>query len=290
MSDKLIGLKKLVSGLPVPASYYEGISAENVGLPENIVFFQRHNFRLPKTVSYHHRFMLIVSLEGSGEICVDEDVMEIQAGRGILVLPHQSHYFMRLNEQYHWLFVTFEGPENAYNRLRNLDFDISNIADDLQRIISISKENMSKTEQIHVVLSLALSLNRLELENSNRLGTRKEVTGRTGMIGKVIAHIHENLDRVIEADELAGLVGLSASHLQRTFRNCTGTSLGQFIRNARLNLAQRLMTLTNLTISEIVYKCGYESIPSFSNAFRKHTGLSPKVYKVKSRSLLIASK
>ena len=50
--------------------------------------------------------------------------------------------------------------------------------------------------------------------------------------------------------------------------------------SARIEAAKLLMTDTDLPISEIGERCGYESVVHFSRQFKKITGVSPSAYRM----------
>lgn len=58
------------------------------------------------------------------------------------------------------------------------------------------------------------------------------------------------------------------------------TNYSVFINYYRINEAKRLMYETNnLNLNEVSYTCGFNSRTTFYNAFKKHTGMSPKQFK-----------
>jgi AraC family transcriptional regulator len=88
--------------------------------------------------------------------------------------------------------------------------------------------------------------------------------------------------RVLSADtpfptvaELAADCGMSSRHFSRVFRDSTGYTVGAFVTQRRIEAAKAALANRSATIKQIAYHCGFQSIPAFSAAFRRETGLAP---------------
>ncbi|MED5619924.1 helix-turn-helix transcriptional regulator [Ideonella sp. BN130291] len=75
-------------------------------------------------------------------------------------------------------------------------------------------------------------------------------------------------------ETLAQAFHLSASSLQRRLSE-EGTSASRCVRDVRLESAMALLQGTNLQVSEIAARCGYDSHSRFTAAFRKRFGYAP---------------
>ncbi len=95
---------------------------------------------------------------------------------------------------------------------------------------------------------------------------------------------------IIESDpscsirDLALKVSLSPAHLQRLFKQHTGTQLGSVVAERRLQKAAGLLTLSNLSIKEIAYAVGYRHHSSFVRAFQRRFAQAPKHYRGRAES------
>lgn len=57
------------------------------------------------------------------------------------------------------------------------------------------------------------------------------------------------------------------------------TSLYAYLREYRLQTAQKLLTETDASIAEIAHRVGYENPNKFSSAFRQIFGMTPTEYR-----------
>lgn len=109
-----------------------------------------------------------------------------------------------------------------------------------------------------------------------------------GTLDRVLLFIHKNIDDDSQCiDKLAAISGYSKFHFQRMFKNYTGQTLANYLRQARLNKAKFLLSFTNETISNIAYNSGFSHIESFSRAFNKEFELSPSAFRDKSKKEII---
>ncbi|SHJ10963.1 helix-turn-helix transcriptional regulator [Aquimarina spongiae] len=75
--------------------------------------------------------------------------------------------------------------------------------------------------------------------------------------------------------------GLSPAKLQEGFKFMFNRTVSDFIRNVRLEQAEKLIRTTDLTISEVTYSVGLTSRSYFCKIFKKRYNYSPKEYKIK---------
>ncbi len=72
---------------------------------------------------------------------------------------------------------------------------------------------------------------------------------------------------------------LSANELRNLLKDELDTTFKNYLKKIRLTEVKRLLKESDLTISEIAYKCGFNDIPYFNRVFKAETGKNPKDYK-----------
>lgn len=85
-------------------------------------------------------------------------------------------------------------------------------------------------------------------------------------------------DPDFNVEALASDVGISRVQLHRKVKEIMGITVGDFIRNLRLQQAAHLLEQGDLNISQITYAVGLTNPTHFSAAFKKYFGVAPKVY------------
>ncbi|MFO7826423.1 MAG: AraC family transcriptional regulator [Cyclobacterium sp.] len=99
---------------------------------------------------------------------------------------------------------------------------------------------------------------------------------KLSFLGKADRAILEHLEEEdFSVNHLADAVCLSRSQVHRKIKTMTGYSASIYIRMIRLKKAKELLTIEELTISEIAYRVGFKSPAYFSQIFKKTFGKSP---------------
>jgi AraC family transcriptional regulator len=76
--------------------------------------------------------------------------------------------------------------------------------------------------------------------------------------------------------EIAAACGLSPRYLAHAFLQTTGRTLSEHMQAVRLETAKKLITASNLTIKQVAIELGFPSLCSFSLAFKRAVGVSPR--------------
>jgi AraC family transcriptional regulator len=130
-----------------------------------------------------------------------------------------------------------------------------------------------------------LAAHRRERARSDRLdairqATRLELYRR---IQRAREFARASLDKRLELKDLAGVACMSPAHFLRTFRRGFGVTPHAFLTRERLNAASRLLETTGSPVTDICFAVGFESLGSFSWAFRRRFGLSPMAWREAAR-------
>src|SRR5437899_10250909 len=80
-------------------------------------------------------------------------------------------------------------------------------------------------------------------------------------------------------DSMAQAAHLSKFHFARAFTKAYGETPRTYLTRRRIERAKDLLRAANLTITEICFLVGFESVGSFSSRFRALVGISPTEYR-----------
>ena len=98
---------------------------------------------------------------------------------------------------------------------------------------------------------------------------------RLAPIAKALRWIRENYKDPFQVEDLAALVGMSASAFHRNFQAVAGTTPIQFQKKIRLQEARLLLAANPQDIANIGYLVGYDSPSQFSREYHRHFGAPP---------------
>lgn len=95
----------------------------------------------------------------------------------------------------------------------------------------------------------------------------------------VVKFIKDNLHEPISLRQVADIACMTEQSFCRFFKKRTKKSFSQFLNAVRINQSCEMLRQTNKAITDIAYRCGYNSLSHFCRVFKEHTGMSPFIYR-----------
>ena len=115
--------------------------------------------------------------------------------------------------------------------------------------------------------------------HEDKLTTPEVKTPDEKLLERVMRVLDANMGNPdLTIEQLAGEVGISRVHLHRKLKELTNQTTSDFIRNARLSKAARLLAAGKQSISEVASLVGFENQANFATAFKKLYGVTPREY------------
>jgi AraC-like DNA-binding protein len=114
---------------------------------------------------------------------------------------------------------------------------------------------------------------------SRKVNTNTPLPTEYAVITDILNYIHDNLEGGLSIQQIASDFHLSLSTLERYIRTHLRTTPNDLLIRIKMQRAHQLLVSSMLNITEISYECGYESVSSFSRAFRKHSGMTAMDYR-----------
>ena len=140
-----------------------------------------------------------------------------------------------------------------------------------------------------LTLEMRARLNRFAL-NSIKAETLK---GRSAehdtflldLVEKMIVFIARHYTQPIKNADIARAVGLHPDYANSVFKKSFGSTLNTWVQQQRILHAQRELSVSQKSITEIAYEAGFNSMSRFNAAFRKKCNCSPREYRNRYRSV-----
>ena len=98
--------------------------------------------------------------------------------------------------------------------------------------------------------------------------------------------IDESYDLPLSLVEISKQACLSPYHFLRLFRDAFDTTPHQYLIQKRIEKAKELLRVRSLSVTEICFEVGFQSLGSFSSLFRKYVGHAPVTYRRREREFL----
>lgn len=99
------------------------------------------------------------------------------------------------------------------------------------------------------------------------------------LIKQVISYIENHCTEKLTCAQIASKFSYHPNSLNRIMREEQGCSLHDMIIHAKINVAIRLLTETDLNVADIAYQIGFYDRAHFAKTFRDKTGQSPSAFR-----------
>jgi AraC-like DNA-binding protein len=100
---------------------------------------------------------------------------------------------------------------------------------------------------------------------------------------RLLRRVKDRIDRdyaqPLDVEALARGVHLSAGHLSREFKKAYGESPYSYLMTRRIERAMRLLRVGELSVTDVCFEVGCQSLGTFSTRFTELVGVPPSIYK-----------
>lgn len=130
-----------------------------------------------------------------------------------------------------------------------------------------------------LVKSQLLELLYLAFTSADRTAPQQAVDPAMSMIKKSLDYILAHLNEVITLTDLAEQCSLSPCQYGRLFKRVMGCTPITYVLEKRIRYAMQLLTDTDMKISDIAVKSGFNNFSYFNRCFRQYQGFTPSEYR-----------
>ena len=118
----------------------------------------------------------------------------------------------------------------------------------------------------------------LQREQYARLLSLAAAESASNPVSAVLEYVRSHLSELLTVADMADLVRLSPSAFAHLFRDVTGRSPYQFVKEMRLDRARELLVDGDFTVARVSKEVGYASVSHFISEFRGRFGVTPRAY------------
>lgn len=252
------------------------------------------------TVEYPHRhdnfYELLFITEGSGNYTIDLQTYPILPNSIFFVSPGQVHTidFSDDIKGYIFLFTsTFylfdkEGKRksNDYPFFHQLSGHTPPIqleaSEEMLGLFEMAcQEQRQPQENTDTIIRSLLEIMLVKCKRLYRTNTKEHLSKGRLLIKRFQQLIEENVGLNWGVKEFAAQLSVTPAHLNESVKDHTGITASSHIKEQIILESKRLLTHTELTVSEISVRLFFEDSSYFAKYFKKSTGISPSVYRAK---------
>ncbi len=111
-----------------------------------------------------------------------------------------------------------------------------------------------------------------------RVGNKHRARRCENQLTPALAFVKTNYAEKITLDAVARLCGLGRYQFSRTFKQAHGTTFREFVINLRIQKAEQILSLAEVSITDAAFSVGFNDLSHFAQMFRRYVGVRPSDY------------
>lgn len=100
---------------------------------------------------------------------------------------------------------------------------------------------------------------------------------------KTVFYVKEHINEPLHTEVLAERIGMSRSYFSVNFKKLVGKTFHEYVKRERTKRAKYLLSATDLSITEVAARSGYEDVNYFNKVFLEEVGCAPGLYRKQSK-------
>ncbi len=253
---------------------------------------------------YHNAIEIIYGYVGRSKVLLNGQTLFFGAGDLLLLNSNDVHSIIGLDERTEYLMVQFDpsllytGSHSFFEIKYLLPFTLTSsthqkifFSDEFDDIdIASLMENIrneSKNKDYGYELAIRTDISRIflwMLRTWNKRGINLNIEDKitetsAARLQTAINFAKENFKNDICVEDVAKKCNVSYSYFSRFFKNITKRSFSDYVNFLRIAEAEKLLTESDMSITEIAYEVGFSSSSYFIAQFKNAKGISPMQYR-----------
>ncbi len=241
----------------------------------------------------HFNYQLIFAVRGSYRCLLNDQAIALRPRDILIVKPGDWHEdYGRKGDCYHAanfdlagtsrmpsVDIVFEaGTTPQQQVLRGPNKEIHAIVDRMLTV-AVGKDpfvsHMENALLLELFWQIIRTLPRARLSSVLLRRSEDKVFG-----DRLLRAFDAHLEKQLDIDALAALMGLSVRTLTKRCRKTTGESPMKAFMGHKMNHAAKLLQLSELAVKDISFQLGFQNQYHFSRVFRRHWGRPPSALRV----------
>ncbi len=195
---------------------------------------------------------------------------------------HSNTYTVENIERYVFNFSEDMVPDTLLQPFKKLAEKIVYIPKYPAELLMLFKQLHSeiKKQDAYAPLMIQDTVHRLLVHLLRNESLPNTVEGITHpLINKLLRHIDEHFSEHVTIQQASEMLHVNRSYLSRLFHQHTGFTFPNYLCTVRLREAKKLLSRTNLPLTDIAMQCGFSSIVYFSTTFAKYESITASMYR-----------
>ncbi|MBO5524575.1 MAG: helix-turn-helix transcriptional regulator [Roseburia sp.] len=268
--------------------------------------YTAYNGNLPKylpsvPLHWHDEMEFIYVTGGGGVVTVSSVAYDVKPGDILVVLPQMVHSIERYPEQQLeyfnilFRFSLLNASENdvcyekyfkpLYDHTKSVPVYLgagTELNGQIRPYISYlteTREGRDVEDELMVKSSLFAVISYLNRRSFPVSNSELTLQNTYDKLKKVLLYIQEHYETDISVSAAADMCGFSSSYFMKLFKELTGKSFSQYLKNYRLEMAARQLADGGEKVIRIAADTGFRNLSYFTRAFTDKYGVTPSVYR-----------
>ncbi len=248
---------------------------------------------------FHPHYQLFIVLEGAGTRLIGDSIQYFEEGDTVLLgpdLPHlwrnEKGYFMDDSSLKTRGIVVYFTQEFLEATILNLPEAraVKTLLEDSLRGLEFHKEakeimrkgllKISTSEGLDRVLLLHQLLNELSKSKQrdfiSSIGyTNTHKVSETERMHKVYEYAMSHFKENIKLEKVASLANMTTPAFCRYFKKRSNKTFSEFVAEIRIGHACKMLDTKDVSIAEVAFESGYNTLSNFNMKFKEVVGVSP---------------
>ena len=180
-----------------------------------------------------------------------------------------------------WYTKLVEEQAESSFQVRNIYYTLDNIIMQVEDMTPVKQRECADAGRRSLDAAQTIyEMQEFVDEHLQWFGRDHEELKANGLIKKVIDYMNDHLaDKDMSIKRLDDEVYLTPTYLSSLFKKTTGSTIGQYLTEIRMNRAQELLTDPAWKLYQVAEMVGFEDANYFAKTFKKKTGMLPSEYR-----------
>ncbi len=149
----------------------------------------------------------------------------------------------------------------------------------MEEAFNLSDAYIQKMDRCTNLAEIVMLHDRMSLDFAGRMRSLKKHAASSKQVAEAIDYIYVHIMDRITINDLAGAICISPTYLSRIFKQETGVSVSEYIRQRKIDLAKNLLRFSSYDLVDIANMLSYSSQSHFIQQFHSQVGMTPKTYR-----------
>jgi len=245
------------------------------GLPANPDFhLEKCHRNLYSPPHAHHHFEFLFMLDGSMEVVIEGISYTLSRNEIIIIMPYEIHEFKTIGDS---VSFVFEFPIKYISEYEK-EFEDKVFKNPKIRLNGSFLE-LFKTfarKEKHDIFQIKSFAYYLVSEFSKSTPLVENNILQNDTFREAVIYLTKNFKNDVTLNKTAEHLGITPVHLSRTFSKKGKNCFTETVNTIKLREANYLIRNTDMSIGEIAYESGFNSVRTFNRVFKSRYNCTPK--------------